>query len=158
MEILYRVLFLVWVATASVMAQMDVPGNPMVTPKKFKTRAVGGGVNTGATVDPATSSNTMIRYVSHIVLFDFRIWTSHEGKPLQAKLIAFEDLVAQAPKGSPAPAMPAPPALPTVIRSGKARLLANGKPVEISLDRLSQQDQEFIAGIQAALVKKASGR
>lgn len=147
-----------WMAVASAFAQMDIPGNPTVTPKSFKTRAVGGSANPGATVDPAATPVPKVRYVTHVVLCDYRMWTSSEGKPLEAKLIAFEDLVAEAPKGSSEPVMPAPPANPTVTRGGKARLLVNGKPVEIALDRLSRQDQEFIDSIKAALAKKAAGR
>ena len=145
-------------AVSSAMAQMDIPGNPMVTPKTFKTRSVGGSVNPGATVDPAKSSDGKVRYVTHIVLYDSRFWTSSEGKPLEAKLIAFEDLVAEAPKGTAEPVMPAPPEHPTVIRGGKVRLLVKGKPVELALDRLSRQDQEFIDDIQAALAKKAADK
>ena len=74
-------------------------------------------------------------------------------------MIAFEDLVAEAPKGSADPVMPAPPANPTVTRGGKVRLLVNQKPVETALDRLSEADREFIGQVQAALAKKsAAGR
>jgi hypothetical protein len=137
-------------------AQTDFPGNPTVSPKKYTPRSVGGSPNTAATIDSGTSENPMVRYVTHIVLFENRIWTSNEGKPLQAKLIAFEDLTVEAPKGSPAPAMPAPPSLPTVTRGEKIRLLVDQKIVELPLARLSQPDQEFIAQIKAALAKKAA--
>jgi hypothetical protein len=148
--------FLVLLGVTQALAQVDIPANPMVTPKKFKTRSVGGGVNPGATVDPGPSANPNVRYVTHIVLCDYRMWTSTEGKPLEAKLIAFEDLVAEAPKGSAEPVMPAPPANPTVTRGGKVRLLVNRKPVETALDRLSEADREFIGQLQAALAKKAA--
>lgn len=136
-------------------AQTDFPGNPMVTPKKFVTRPIGGGVNSGVSVEPAKPEDSKVRYVTHIVLYQDRMWTNSEGKPLQAKLIAFEDLVAEAPKGSAEPVMPTPPANPTVTRQGKVRLLVNQKPVEIALAKLSRQDQEFVQQIQAALTKKA---
>ena len=145
-----------WLAVASAFAQSDIPGNPMVTPKSFKTRPVGGSVNPGASVEPAKTQVPNVRYVTHIVLCDYRMWTSSDGKPLEAKLIAFEDLVAEAPKANAEPVMPAPPANPTVIRGGKARLLVKGKPLEIALDRLSHQYQEFIDSIKAALAKKAA--
>ncbi len=141
---------------SSVFGQSDFPANPMVTPKKFTTRPIGGGVNTGAVIDSAKTENPKVRYVTHIVLYENRMWTSTEGKPLEAKLIAFEDLVAEAPKGTAEPVMPAPPANPTVTRGGKVRLLVDKKPVEIALDRLSAQDREFIGQIQAALAKKAA--
>jgi hypothetical protein len=40
-----------------------------------------------------------VRRVTHIVLYEYRIWTNTEGKPLDAKLLAFEDLVAETPMG-----------------------------------------------------------
>jgi hypothetical protein len=150
-----RILFLGLLCASPSFAQVDFPGNPTVTPKGFKTRQVGGGVNPGATVNPATPADANVRYVTHVILCQSRMWTNTEGKPLDAKLIAFEDLVAQAPKGSQ-PAMPTPPANPTVIRDGKVRFLVNQKPVELALDKLSQQDREFVGQIKAALDKKAA--
>ncbi|MEO5915654.1 MAG: hypothetical protein ABIS50_15575 [Luteolibacter sp.] len=155
MRICFPLTVVALLTTSAVRAQMDLPGNPTVTPKTFKTRAVGGGLDPGATVDPGEKANPKVRYVTHIVLFDSRFWTSVDGKPLEAKLIAFEDLVAEAPKGSAEPVMPAPPAHPTVVRNGRIRLLVNKKPVEVALDKLSRQDQEFVDQIKAALAKKA---
>lgn len=139
----------------SAMAQVEIPANPNVSPKKFTTRAVGGGVNPGVSLDPAKLANPNVRYITHIVLYDNRFWTNTEGKPLEAKLIAFEDLVAEVPTDSTEPTVPPPPANPTVIRDGKVRLLVNKKPVELALNRLSQQDQEFIEQIKVAVAKKA---
>lgn len=140
-----------------VAAQVEIPANPTVTPKNFKTRSVGGGVNPGVNIESGTKENPNARYVTHIVLSESRLWTNTEGKPLEAKLLAFEDLVVDAPKGSPPPAMPDPPAHPTVTRGGKIRLLVNKKPVEVALDSLSQADREFIDQMKAALAKKAAG-
>jgi hypothetical protein len=137
-------------------AQDGIPGNPTVTPKKFATRPIGGGVNPGASVDSATPRNPNVRYVTHIVLCENRMWTNTEGKPLEAKLIAFEDLVAETPKGAADPVMPAPPAHPTVTRNGKIRLLVNKKAVEIALDTLSQPDREFIDQMKATLDRNAA--
>lgn len=148
--------FLALLGISQALAQVDIPPNPTVSPKKFKTRAVGGGVNPGVSVDPGKPATPNVRYVTHVVLCDYRMWTNTEGKPLEAKLIAFEDLVAEAPKGSAEPVMPAPPANPTVTRAGKVRMLVNQKPVEIALDRLSLADREFIDQLQAALAKKAA--
>ncbi len=136
-------------------AQMDIPGNPMVTPKNFKTRTVGGGTNPGATVQSAEPNNGKVRHVGHIVLFNSRVWTSTEGKPLEAKLLAFEDLIAEAPAGVE-PIMPKPPTHPTVVKNGGVRLLAGTKPVVVPLKRLSHSDCEFIAGIEAALARKSA--
>lgn len=137
-------------------AQRDVPPNPMVTSGKFKTRSTGGGVDSGASLDQSKTAETKVRYITHIVLFEYRMWTSTEGKPLEAKLIAFEDLVAETPKGATEPVMPQPPANPTVTRDGKIRLLVNKKPVEVALDRLCQSDREFIDQMKASLAKKAA--
>lgn len=135
-------------------AQVEIPSNPMVTPKA-PPRSVGGGVNPGASVGSGKTAS-IVRYVTHITLHESRLWTSNEGKPLEAKLIAFEDLVAEAPPGATEPAMPPPPANPTVTRYGKIRLLINRKPTEVPLDRLSEADRELVKGIQAALAKKAA--
>ena len=80
--------------------------------------------------------------------------TSTEGKALTAKLIAFEDLVVEAPKGAPQPATPPPPAIPTVIHGGKIRLVGTQKPFELALDRLSQPDRDFVEQVRAARTKK----
>jgi hypothetical protein len=152
---------MVWLLlVARLSAQMDIPGNPMVTPatpKKFKTRSVGGGVNSGAAVDPGQPILQPVRYVTHMVLHEYRMWSNTEGKPLEAKLIAFEDLVAEAPKGAEEPKFAAPPAKPTVVRSGKVRLLVGKKPVEVALEKLSLADREFVALLEAAITKKAAG-
>ena len=62
-------------------AQVDFPGNPLVGPKKYTKREVGGGAEPGASVEAPTSSGTA-RYVTHVVLYDTRFWTRVEGKPL----------------------------------------------------------------------------
>src|SRR5436190_935364 len=93
------------VLAPSCFAQVSLPANP----GKFKTRNLGSSSSGGAFVTPVPKEDPNVRYVTHIILYDDRLWTNTEGKPLQAKLIAFEDLVATAPKGSTAPVMPAPP-------------------------------------------------
>jgi len=155
MKFLLTTSFIGIISLSPVLAQLDLPANPMVTPKKFTTRPIGGGVNPGAEVEPEKTAPPTVRYTTHIVLYPYRMWSSTEGKPLEAGLIAFEDLVAEAPKGSAEPVMPQPPANPTLIRDGKIRLLVKQKPVEIPLDRLSQADREFIDQIKVALAKKA---
>lgn len=132
-------------------AQRDIPDNPMVKPKGFKTRAVGGSTDTGATVKTA---EIPVRYVTHIVLFEYRMWSSAEGKPREGKLLAFEDLVAEAPPGA-TPTMPAPPPLPTVVRNGSVRLLIGKEAVVVPLARLSVADREFIRDLETALARKA---
>lgn len=132
-------------------AQRDVPDNPMVHPKGFKTRAVGGSTDPGATINAKAAP---VRHVTHIVLFDYRMWSSTEGKPLEGKLLAFEDLVAEGPPGA-TPEMPAPPPHPTVVRNGSVRLLVGQKVVVVPLARLSVADREFIRDIETALARKA---
>jgi len=123
MKFLLTTSFIGIIGLSPVLAQLDLPANPMVTPKKFTTRPIGGGVNPGAEVEPEKTAPPTVRYTTHIVLYPYRMWSSTEGKPLEAGLIAFEDLVAEAPKGSVEPVMPQPPANPTLIRDGKIRLL-----------------------------------
>lgn len=126
-------------------AQRDVPPPPGV---KIKPRAIDGGGQGGVEVVP--KSPPKARYTTHIVLSESRTWTSSDGKPLEAKLLAFEDLVTEAPEGAAPPAPPEPPKHPTVVRGDKVRLLVNRKPVEVPLSRLSQADQDFIERIRRA--------
>lgn len=137
--------------TVCVSAQVVVPA----TPKKFTTRPIGGGTSGGVEVLPKDGAvDKKARYVTHIVLSVSRIWTSTDNKNLEGKLIAFEDLIAEAPQGAAAPPAPTPPETPTVIRDGKARLLIKQKPVEIALTRLSQADQDFIEQTRKAYTRK----
>lgn len=129
----------------------EIPGNPLV-PGKTKTRSTGGATNPGVSVTPAKPET---RLVTHVVLSESRMWTSSDGKPLEAKLIAFEDLVVKA-EGTTAPAMPTPPANPTVVSDGNARLLVNKKPVTLALERLSEADRTFIENIRSNLARKAA--
>jgi len=142
------------VIASPALSQVAVPAHP----KKFTTRPIGSGNSGGVAVDvtPREPVKSVVRYVTHIILYEDRIWTSTEGKPLLGKLIAFEDLMAETPKGEAAPAMPSAPDKPTITRGGKIRLLVNQKPVEVGLDRLSTQDHEFVAQIEAAVAKKAA--
>lgn len=143
--------FGLWISTP-VISQVVVPAHP----KKFTTRPLGNGGGVAVDVQPREPTKSVVRYVTHIILFDDRMWTSTEGKPLSGKLIAFEDLVAETPKGAAAPVMPSAPEKPTATRGGKIRLLVNKKPVEVALARLSESDREFVSQIEAALAKKAA--
>ena len=124
-------------------------------PKKFVTRPIGGGTSGGVEVIPRGGAESQkVKYTTHIVLSVSRLWTSTDGKLLEGKLIAFEDMVVEAPKGSAPAATPAPPESPTVTRGGKVRLLVKQKPVEVAVDRLSQSDQEFIEQTRKSYTRK----
>lgn len=143
-----------FVFPATLVAQVEIPSNPTVTPKKFATRKVSGGVDPGASVDPGKSSAPVVRNVTHIVLYQERGWTSTEGKTLEAKLIAFEDMVSTSPAAGVAPVMPPPPEHPTVVRDGKVRLLIDRKPVVVALEKLSEADRQLIATLESSLAAK----
>jgi len=123
-------------------------------PKGMVTRPIGGGSIGGVgitTSDPPANPNE--RHTTHLVLSEARQWTSTDGRTLQAKLLAFEDIVVEVPKGTQ-PAAPVLPANVTVIRSGKIRLVTEKKPFELALDRLSQADRDFVERISAEHAKK----
>jgi hypothetical protein len=120
------------------------------TPRKFATRSLGGnGVNAGITVEPGKTPPTA-RYTTHFILSESRSWTSTDGKVLVGKLLAFEDIVVEAPQGAGPPPAVVPPAHPTLVRNGRARLLINNKACEVPLERLSQADRDFIEQTRAA--------
>jgi len=120
------------------------------TPTKSATRSLGGNsVSGGATVEPAKSA-PLARYITYLVLAESRTWTSTDAKLLVGKLIAFEDLVTTAPRGAEPPPAAVPPAHPTVVRGGKVRLLIERKACEVTLERLSQPDRDFIEQIRTA--------
>lgn len=133
-------------------AQVVVPANP----RKFSSRSIGSGVSPGASVIPKDATTpAAVRHTTHIILYESRIWSSTDGKIIQGKLIAFEDLIVETPQGTAEPEFPPPPAKPTTIRDGKVRISVNQKPFEIPLARLSEADQELILQIQAAIEKKS---
>ena len=131
-------------------AQVVAPASP----KKFITRPLGNTASAGATIEQVRPEDSKTRYVTHLVLSEVRQWTSSDGKPLVGKLIAFEDLVAETPKGAAAPEPPTPPEHPTVVRGGKVRLLVNQKAFEVFLARLSAEDQTLVEQTRLAHAKK----
>ena len=125
------------------------------TPRKFAVRDVGSGTGTTAGISTAPKPEPVIRTTTYIVLAPARQWTNNEGKPLLAKLIAFEDITTETTKSAAAanPNLP-PPILsgkPTVIRDGKVRLMADNNPYEVPLDKLSAADQEFVKTVKRAV-------
>ena len=146
-----------WVMVASGAAQMVLPGGS----KHPATRPIGGGINGG--VDGGVNGRATItreggqpksRYTTHVVLADSRTWHHLDGRSLEGKLLAFEDLVIEVPAGGAAPPAPVPPANPTVVRNGKVRLQVGKQIFELALTSLAQADQDFVATLRAGLAKK----
>lgn len=127
---------------------IPIPGKKRVV-REISPDTQGGGV----TVEP--KPQPLSRFVTHLVLSESRVWTSTDGKTLTGKLIAFEDLIAEAPKGSTTPPMPTPPPHPTVVRDGKIRLLIDQKTREVPLDRVSLTDQTLVEKIRSQRAAKA---
>lgn len=139
------------------------------TPTKFKTRGVGTSTSSsssvvggggGATVGVAQPkpSETIVRTVTYLSLSPIRQWTSADGRPLLASLIAFEESVTETRKDATQPS-PAPPPVqgkPTLIKEGKVRLLASKVPHEVPLEKLSTADREFVLDLQKKIAASAS--
>jgi hypothetical protein len=130
------------------------------TPKKFTKRDLGGGsASIGpSTITPPPTQPPIVRMTTYFALSDSRQWTSADGKPLLAKLVAFEDIVVET-QGNPTQVAtsaqpPAMPTNPTVVRDGKVRLLSGKAPYEVPLDRLSQPDRDFVENIRTAVANK----
>jgi hypothetical protein len=130
-------------------AEVEVPGG-----KGMSTHTTGGAVGGVGITTTNGNADSKVTYTTHVVLADTRQWTSTDGKTLQAKMIGFDDIVVETPKGAAQPPPPAPPANVTVVRGGKIRLVATQKPFELALDRLSQADREFVERIRAAHANK----
>ena len=118
------------------------------TPTAFEPRNIDGSQAIQPNIAPSrTKDEITTRAVTYIVLGDLRQWASADGRTIEAKLIAFEDLVLESKKGAAA-AMPEPPKHPTVVRDGSIRLSMKGKPVVIALSKLSVADQEYVEKIR----------
>jgi hypothetical protein len=124
-------------------------------PDRFTNRPTGGVSTGGVEVLPKDGgAPKTARYLTHIVLSTNRFWTSPDGKLVEGKLIAFEDMITEAPQGAAPPPDPSPPETPTVVRDGKIRLLIRNKPVLVMLSRFSAGDQEFVEQVRKAYTKK----
>lgn len=143
-----RIVFLSPLLASFAGAQVVIPPNP----GKSEKRSIGG--NGSGAVEVIPKKDPKVRYTTHIVLSVSRIWTSGDGKLLEGKLIAFEDLVVEAEKNAREPAAPEAPKNPTVVKGDKIRLLIQKKPVEVALSRLSQGDREFVEQTRKAYQKK----
>lgn len=145
---------------APLSAQVVLPA----TGKKFDTRTINGsggssGVSVNTTTQPAPPTKTKL--TSFFRLGDPRQWKSTDGKSLLGAIIIFEDAVLEFEAATPAAAREAagkapPPKMPdkpTLIREGKIRLLVNQKPVEVPLERLSDEDRKYVEDLNARLPK-----
>lgn len=128
-------------------AQIVVPASP----KRFTTRPIGDSGGTGQVeVIPKDAAMPKKRTITYMVLAESRPWTSSEGKVLEAKLIAFEDVIIE----GESTAAPQPTPHLTVVRNGRVRLFAGKKSYELELSRLSEADREFIEQIRLRHQKK----
>ncbi|OYW75492.1 MAG: hypothetical protein B7Z37_13105 [Verrucomicrobia bacterium 12-59-8] len=145
---------------APLSAQVVLP----TTGKRFDTRTINGsGGNTGVSVNNATkpAPPTKTKLTSYFLLGDPRQWKNTDGRSLLGAIITFEESVIEFDAANPAAAREAVakappaklPAKPTLIREGKIRLLVNQKPVEVSLERLSEADREYVEDLNARLPK-----
>lgn len=132
--------------------------------KKFETRDLNGsGGSGGVSINAATkpASPTKTKLTSYFFLGDQRQWKSKDGRSLLGAIIAFEDSVIEFDAANPAAAREAvekaPPAKlpdkPTLIREGKVRLMVNKKPVEVSMELLSEDDRKYVDELNARLPK-----
>ncbi len=144
---------LLWLSVAGIVSAQVVP----TTPTKFGKRDLGGGT-TGAAVNAVPpKQETIVRTTTYLSLSETRQWTSTEGKPLMAKLIAFEDITIETVKGqTPADTQQLPKLTgkPTVVKDSKVRLMANQRPYEVALDKLSQADRDFVEKVRMAVTAK----
>ncbi|HCN27570.1 MAG TPA: hypothetical protein DIT64_02040 [Verrucomicrobiales bacterium] len=136
-------------------AQVVIPA----TPKKFKTRSTGGG-GSGGTATPAAPARqpTVVREIQYFTLSDARQWKSTDGRSLLGKLIAFEQSEQTFVDGQPSGPAAQPPARPTLVRDGKARLLVGKTPYEVPLDRLSDEDRDFILALEKAVAASSEAQ
>jgi len=134
------------------------------TGKKFDTRTINGsGGNGGVSINTSSkpAPPTKTKLTSYFIFGEPRQWQSNDGKSLLGSIIAFEESVIEFDAANPAAARAAVekappaelPAKPTLIRDGKARLLVNKKPVEVPLERLSDDDRKFVEDLNARLPK-----
>ena len=129
------------------------------TPTKFGKKNLGGsaslsgGGSSASTGVTRTESPTVVRTITYWTLSGARQWTSADGKPLLAKLIAFEDLTVEHLKGQPSPAAPKLPAQATVEKDGKVRLLVGQQPYELAVEKLSEKDRAFVNTVKRAVAK-----
>ena len=122
------------------------------TPRKFATRGLDGGGSASAGIDAKpTPTPPKIKEIVYIVLSQNRNFKSTDGKTLIGRVIAFDpapDASGKVPTPvDPAKAGPDAPK-PIVVKDGKVRLLVDKKPYEVPLDRLVEEDRQFVDDIK----------
>lgn len=133
------------ISPAIAAAQFPVPPQ---TKGGNQTRTIDGGSNVSPGVDTSRPKDEKITHLlTQLSLSELRSWTSSDGKVIEAKLIAFEDLAAESRDGANVK-VTQPPKHPTVVRDGSIRLAVNRKPMVLSLSRLSKDDQDFVEKIR----------
>lgn len=155
-----KAVFILFAVASSLSAQVILPA----TGKKFDTRTVNGSggnasVNINNTPKPAPPTKTKL--TSYFLLGEPRQWKSTDGRSLLGAIITFEESVIEFDAANPAAAREAVakappakmPAKPTLIREGKIRLLVNQNPVEVPLERLSDEDRKHVEDLNARLPK-----
>ena len=155
-----KALLILLAMAAPLSAQVILP----TTGKKFDTRTINGsGGNSGVSINNATRPPppTKTKLTSYFMLGEPRQWKSTDGKSLLGTIITFEESVLEFDAANPAAAREAVqkappakmPAKPTLIRDGKIRLLVNKNPVEVPLERLSDDDRKYVEDLNARLPK-----
>lgn len=155
-----KAILILLLAALPLAAQVVLP----TTGKKFVTRDINGSGGSNAV---SISGNTKpaappkARLTSFFSFTDTRQWKSNDGRSLLGSLICYEEAVLEIDATNVAAAreaaQKAPPAKmpekPTLVRDGKIRLLVNNKPVEVPLDRLSDDDRKFAEDLIAKVPK-----
>lgn len=139
-----KIVSLLLISSIVAFAQLRLPSGVSGT----GARSINGGNSVSPGIAPArTNDQKITQYVSRLSLSEMRSWTSVDGKVIDAKLIAFEDLRVESVDGSSIK-QPEPPKYPTVVKDGSVRLYVNQKPVILPLTRLSNEDQKFVEKIR----------
>lgn len=139
-----KTVMLLLASSTMTFAQFPVPSGKGGT----GTRTIDGGSSVSPGIAPARPNDEKItQHITQLSLSEMRSWTSSDGKVIEAKLIAFEDLRVEAVNGAVVK-QPEPPKYPTVVKDGTVRLAVNRKPVILPLTRLSKEDQEFVEKIR----------
>lgn len=155
-----KAILFIFAVVAPLSAQVILPS----TGKKFETRDINGsGGNGGISINNITkpAPPTKTKLTSYFILGEPRQWKSKDGRSLLGAIITFEESVIEFDAANPAAAreavQKAPPAKmpekPTLIRDGKVRLMVNKKPIEVSLELLSDDDHKYVDDLNARLPK-----